>query len=100
MEYAAGFINAKGAVPVVCLHDIPNHVREVALHGICHGAAMALAAVQAHSGHELWLLSHGFPATEYPGDHERLVEDFFSVANSIAFNTLGDDIVSKVFFGP
>jgi len=53
MEYMVGFINAKGAVLVVLLHDIPNHVREVALHGVRRRVAMALAAVQARSGHEL-----------------------------------------------
>ena len=86
-DHAAGFVNARGAVPVVRLHDIPNRVREVALHGVPHGAAMALAAAQAHSGHEIWLLSHGFPATEHPGDHERLVEDFFNAANSVALTS-------------
>ena len=85
MEYAVGFVNARGAVPVVRLHDILNHVREVALHGVHHGATMALASVQAHSGHELWFLPHGFPAVAYPGDYELLIEDFSSAANSIAF---------------
>ena len=85
---------------MVCLHDIPNHVREVALHGVHHGAAMALATAQARSGHNLWLLPHGFSDTAHPWDHERLVEDFFSAANSIAFNTQADDIVSRVFSGP
>ena len=84
-EHVAGFVNARGAVPVVHLHEIPNHVREVALHGVRHGAAMALAAAQAHSSHELWFLPHGFLAAVHPGDHESLVEDFFSAANSIAF---------------
>ena len=82
------------------MHDIPNHVREVALHGVHHGAAMALAAAQAHSGHNLCLLPHSFPDAMHPGEHEHLVEDFSSAANSIAFNTLADDIVSKVFSGP
>ena len=100
VEYVVGFVNARGAIPVVHLHDIPNYVREVALHGICHGAAMALAAAQAYSGHELRLLPHGFLATEHPGDHERLVDDFFNAANSVAFNTQADDIVSKVFSDP
>ena len=99
-DHAVGFINARGTVPVVFLHDIPNRVREVALHGLRHGAATALAAAQARSGHNLRLLPHGFPDAAHPGDHERLVEDFFSAANSIAFNTLADDIVGKVFFGP
>ena len=82
-----GFINARGPVPVVHLHNILNHVREVALHGVRHGAAMALAATQARSGHELWLLPHGFLATSHPGDHERLVEDFFDTTNSIALTS-------------
>ena len=100
MDHKVGFVNARGAVPVVRLHDIPNHVREVALHGVRHGAAMALAAMQAHSSHELRLLPHGFPATEHPRDHERLVDDFFNTTNFVAFNTQADDIVSKVFSGP
>ena len=72
---------------MVYLHDIPNHVREVALHGVCHGAAMALAAAQARSGHELRLLPHGFPAMAQPRDHERLVEEFFDAANSVALTS-------------
>ena len=84
-------------MPVVRLHDISNCVKEVALHGVRHGAAMALAAAQARSGHELWLLPHGFLATEHPGDHEHLVEDFFDAANSIALASQANDIVNKVF---
>ena len=100
MDHVAGFVNARGTILVVCLHDIPYHVREVTLHGIRHGAAMALAAAQARSGHDLQLLPYGFVATERPGDHERLVDDFFNAANSVAFNTQANDIVSKVFSGP
>ena len=61
-EYAAGFVNARGTVSVVHLHDIPNRAREVTLHGVHHGAAVVLAAAQARSGYELRLLPHGFPA--------------------------------------
>ena len=100
VDHAAGFVNARGAVSVVRLHDIPNHVREVALHGVCHGAIMALAAAQARSGHNLRLLPHGFLDATYPGEHKRLVEDFMSAANSVAFNTLANDIVGKVFSSP
>jgi len=70
---------------VVRLHDIPNRVREVALHGVRHGATMALASTQAHSGHKLRFLPHGFLAAAHPADYECLIEDFFSAANSIAF---------------
>ena len=100
VDHTTGFVNARGAVLVVHLHDIPNRVMEVALHGVRHGAVMALAAAQTHSGHNLWLLPHGFLDEAHPRDHERLIEDFFSVANSIAFNTLADDIVSRVFSIP
>ena len=95
-----GFFNARGAILVVHLHDIPNRVREVALHGVSHGTATALAAAQARSDQNLQLLPHGFLDAAYPGEQERLVEDFMSVANSVAFNTLADDIVGKVFLGP
>ena len=61
---------------------------------------MALAAAQARSGHNLRLLPHGFLDATYPGVHKRLVEDFMSAANSVAFNTLADDIVGKVFSNP
>ena len=100
VDHAAGFVNARGTVSVVRLYDILNRVREVALHGVRHGVAMVLAAAQARSGHNLWLLPHGFLDTAYPREHERLVEDFMSVANSVVFNTLADDIVGKVFFDP
>ena len=100
VDHVAGFVNARGAVLVVRLHDIPNHVREVALHGICHGVATALAAAQACSGHNLCLLPHGFLDVVHPREHECLVQDFSSAANSVAFNTLADAIISKVFSSP
>ena len=85
MEHATGFINARGAILLVRLHDIPNRVREIALHNIHHGAAMALASAQAHSGHDFRFLPHGFLVAAHPRDHEHLIEDFFSATNSVAF---------------
>ena len=85
VEHVVGFVNASDTVPMIRLHDILNHVREVALHGVRHSAAMALASAQVHSGHELRFLPHSFPAMAHPGDYECLIEDFFSAANSIAF---------------
>ena len=86
-DHAAGFINARGAAPVVHLHDIPNRIREVALHGIRNGATMALAAAQVHSDHDLRLLPHGALVTGYPRDYERLVEDFFDATNYVALTS-------------
>ena len=99
-DHAAGFVNARGAVLAIHLHDVRNCVREVALHGVRHGAATALATAQVCSSHNLQLLSHGFPDAVPPGDHERLIEEFFSAANSVAFTTLADDVVSKLFSNP
>jgi len=97
MDHAVGFINARGAAPEAHLHDIPNRVREVALHDVRHGATMALAATQVHSGHDLQLLPPGALVTGYLGDYERLVEDFFDATNSVALTSQVDDIVNKVF---
>ena len=99
-DYAAGFVNARGAVLAVRLHDIPNHAREIALHGVRHGAVVAFAMVHVRSRFELRLLPHGFPATDHPEDHESLIEDFSNTANTIAFSSLAGDIVNKVFLGP
>ena len=85
---------------MVCLHDVPNHAREIALHGVCHSAAIALAVAQVLSGYELRLLPHGFLATDHPEDHENLVEDFSNVVNTIAFSSSSKDIVNKVFLNP
>ena len=92
-----GFVNARGAVPVVRLHDIPNHVREVTLHGVRHGAAMALAAAQVHSGHDLHAMEVGFPIGDGPKGHEYLIEDFTAAAEAIMDITSAQDVVNKVF---
>ena len=63
----AGFVNARGAILAIRLYDIPNHVREVALHGVRHGATTALATAQVRFGHNLQLLRHGFPDAMPPG---------------------------------
>jgi hypothetical protein len=98
--YDAQSINVRGAVLVVRLHDVPNHAREINLHGVHHGAAVTLAVAQVHSRYELRLLPHGFPAADHPEDHENLVEDFSNAANTIAFSSLAEDIVNKVFLIP
>ena len=56
--------------------------------------------MQVHSGHELRFLPHGLAAAAHSGDHECLIEDFFSAANSVAFISQADDIIAKVFSGP
>ena len=100
MDYATGFVNAMGVVSAARLHDVSNHVREIALDGVCHGTAVALAMAQVRSGCELRLLPHGFPATDRPEDLEILIRDFSNTADTIAFSSPAIDIVNKVFLGP
>jgi hypothetical protein len=52
-DYDAQSVNARGAVSVVHLHDVPNHAREINLHGVHHGAAVTLAVAQVHFGYEI-----------------------------------------------
>ena len=99
-DYAAQSVNARGTVPAVHLHDIPNHAREIALHGVHHGAAVALAMAQVRSRCELRLLPNGFPATYHPEDHESLIEAFSNATDTIAFSSPAEDIMNKVFLGP
>jgi hypothetical protein len=82
------------------MQDVPNRAREITLHGVRHGATVALVVVQVRSRYELQLLPHGFPATNCPKDHESLVEDFSNAANTIAFSSSAEDIMNKVFLGP
>jgi hypothetical protein len=99
-NHAAGFVKARGAVPVVHLYDVPNHVREVMIHDAHRGAVVALAMAQVCSGHELQHLPQSFPPTDHPEDHERLVNDFFNTTSTVPFSILAGDIMSKVFSGP
>lgn len=100
VDYAPGYINARGVVRAVRLHDVPNHVREVALHGVCRGSTIALAVAQVRSSHELRRLPQNFLATDHPEDHERLVDDFYNAAYTISLSTLARYIVGKVFSSP
>jgi hypothetical protein len=97
---AAESVNVRGIVLEVHLRDIWNRVREVVLHGVRCGTAVALATAQVHFGYNLRLLPHGFPVAYRLEDCEDLVEDFRDTANTVAFISLAEDIMNKVFFGP
>ena len=43
---AADAVNARGSLIDAHLQDIPARVQEIALHGVHHGASMALTAAQ------------------------------------------------------
>ena len=51
---ATAAVNARGPLLINRLHDIPARAHEIAIHGIRRGAAVALAATQVQTGHDLY----------------------------------------------
>ena len=43
---AMDVVNARGSLINARLHNIPAHVQEIALHGVRHGASVALTVMQ------------------------------------------------------
>ena len=70
---------------------------EIFLHGIRHGATVALMSAQVNFGHELRWLQPRFAIKD---DHHELVEDFASHANAVANATSAEVVMNNVFFGP
>ena len=95
MNNATGALNARGDLVVSRLHDIPVRAEEIALHGVRHGAAVALMTAQVNSRHELRGLQPGFADG---GDHHELVEAFARYADAAANLSSAGDVVN-VFFG-
>ena len=78
---AADVINAQGSLIDARLRDIPAHVQEIALHGVRHGASVALTAVQVQTWYELHAMEIGFPMGDGPEEHEDLLEEFVVAAD-------------------
>ena len=71
--------------------------KRFALHGIHHGAAVALTAAQVQTGHDLHTMEVGFPTDNGPEGHEDLIENFPAAAEAIVDITPVQDVVNKVF---
>ena len=80
---AMDVVNARGSPIDIRLQDIPARVQEIALHGVRHGAAVALTAAQVQTGHDLHTMEVGFPTDDGPEGHEDLIEDFTAAAEAI-----------------
>jgi len=87
----------RGPLLINRLHDIPVHAQEIALHGIHHGAVVALVAAQIQTGHDLHTMEPGFPMADDPDMHKELIEDFDDAAAAIVDITPAQDVVNKVF---
>ena len=75
-------------------------VRMVALHGVCHGAALAVATAQLRSDDDLHLLEPGFLVGANEPELEELIGDFTAATEAIMAATRVGDIVLTTFFDP
>ena len=90
-------VNARGSLINARLNDVLAHVQEIALHGVHHGAAMALIMVQVQTRYELHAMETGFPMGDGPEEHEDLLEEFVMAAEAIVDITSAQDVVNKIF---
>ena len=94
---AVDVINAQGSPIDARLQDIPVRVREIALHGVRHGVAVALTTAQVQTRYELHTMEIGFPSGDGPEEHEDLLEEFVMAAEAIVDITSAQDVVNKIF---
>ena len=96
---AVAAVNAWGVSLEDHLQDILVHAKEVATHGVRHGASAALAVAQLRSGHELHHLEPSFLDTDRLADQEDLIGDFIDAVEAIAVTIHAQDVVNNVFLG-
>ena len=90
-------VNTRGSLIDARLQDIPARVQEIALHGVCHGASVALTAAHVQTRNDLHAMEIGFLISDGPEGHEDLIEDFTAAAEAIVDITSAQDVVNKVF---
>ena len=90
-------VHARSSLINACLHDVLARVWEIVLHGVRHGAVVALTVVQVQTGYELHTMETGFPLGDGPEEHEDLLEEFDMAAEAIVDITSSQDVVNKVF---
>ena len=90
-------VNAQGPLINARLHDVTAHVQEIALHGIHHGASVALAAAQVQTRYELHTMETSFPMGDGPKEHEDLIAEFIDAAEAIVDITFAQDVINNVF---
>lgn len=90
-------VNARGSLLVDGLCDVPVCAQEVALHGDCRGATVALAAAHVQTGHTLAAMNPSFPTGECPEAYEDLIKELEDVAAEIVDIMPAQNVVNKVF---
>lgn len=94
---ATAAVNARGETLEFRLQDIRVCAKEIALHGVRHGAAVALAAAQVQPVLDLHAVEPGFPMADNPEEHEDLVGELAGHAAAVAEITPPEDILNQVF---
>ena len=94
---SANAINAQGSSIDAHLQDVLVRVREITLHGVRHGAVVALTVAQVQTGYERHTMETGFPMGDGPEEHEDLLEEFVMAAEAIVDITSAQDVVNKIF---
>jgi hypothetical protein len=92
-------VNARGDTVAARLQDIPNRVREVAKHGVCRGAAVALATAQFQTGHDLLQVEpvHLPLGSEDWWVFEELAGDMEMAAAAISADVRIEAVIGNVF---
>ena len=90
-------MNVRGVLLEDHLWAMPARVRTMALSGVCHGATLALAAMQLCSSHDLRLLEPSFPVGTNE-EKDNLIGDFTIAAKAIVVATHVGDVVLAAFF--
>jgi len=92
-------VNARGNTVAARLEDIPNRVREVAGHGVCRGAAVALAIAQLESSHDfLQIKPVHFPlGSKDWWAFEELTDDMEMAAAAISEDVSIEAVIGNVF---
>ena len=92
-------MNARGTTVAARLWGIPNRVREVTVHGVHHGAAVALATAQFHSGHDFLQVEpvHLPLSSEDWWAFEELIDDMEMAATAISEDVSIEAVIGNVF---
>ena len=93
-------VNAGGVLFQDHLRAMQARVRTVALSGVRHGVALALAMAQLCFGHDIRLLEPGFLVGTDEEEKEELTGDFTATAEAIMVATHAGDIILAAFFEP
>ena len=92
-------MNARGDTVAARLQDIPNGIREVAGHGVRHGAVVGLATAQFQSGHDFLQVEpvHLPLGSEDWWTFEELADDMEMAAATISEEVSIEAVIGNVF---